>query len=179
MSRDPLTRMDVDTRWPFHRKMRRLRAAEPKDWPAIWTGYMSLLAEAWYAGDRRLTLEECWLPDIDYPVEAAAEALEDVGFIDRMHRIPLTSWKEWFIPVENRIRARSAAGRIAAEKRWNDRPERNPTGMRSQCTKPASQPAKESSQPRARGRSATGRRAWSKLGDELRPPTSSEQAGQI
>lgn len=120
MSRDALTRMDVDTRWLHHRKVRQLRAQYPTTWPVFWCAYMALLGEAWVAQSRRLTLEDA-LAGIALPgatISEAFEALHGVGIIGGDGRIPAGSWREWFGPAKERLEAMTKSGKLAAHIRW-------------------------------------------------------------
>lgn len=181
MSRDPLTRMDVDTRWPYNRKWRDLQRQHPTTWPHYFAAWMALLGEAWAAGDRSRTLEQSWLFSLPCSVDDAANALAGVGLLDRYHRIPLSAWKEWVEPAIGRIQKRSAAGRVAAEKRWSDRADGNAIALGQTANamhhaSHASQPATPRAAAHARSAADASRgaamkpktkRTWSKLGDEL------------
>lgn len=119
MTRDPLARMDVDTHWPYHRKVRQLQARYPDQWPAYWCAYLALLGEAWAKGNRKLTLGEAWCPALPCTVAEATSALIETGIVDRAGRVPRDSWREWFEPVADRLKGKSDAGQKAAHKRWH------------------------------------------------------------
>jgi len=118
-SRDRLSRMDIDTSWPYQHKVRKLQARFAQSWPAFWCAYLGLLAEAWSTGDRRLTLGEAWVGALPVDLPEAAEALRSVGLLDRFDRIPVASWREWYEPVAARLQQRSAAGQAGAAARWS------------------------------------------------------------
>lgn len=128
MSRDPLARMDIDTRWPYHRKCRALQAAYPSDWPSYWCAYLALLGESW-AGTERLTLRDAWVPSLPVTIDAALAALVDVGLLDKSGKVPTKSWDEWFGPAAARLDSLRERGRKGAETRWNKR-EKAPNGHR-------------------------------------------------
>lgn len=119
MTRDPLARMDVDTMFAYHHKLRKLQMQEPQQWPTYWTAYLVLLGECWRAGSRSMTLEESWCPAIPSKVSDAKAALVHAGIVDKSGRVPVASWREWYGPAEARIRAASEAGQLAAHKRWH------------------------------------------------------------
>lgn len=130
MSRDPLTRMDVDTRWLFTDHTRRLQTAHPQAWPTFWCAYQAVLAESWWKG-QRVTLASAWSPAIPCTIEEAQRALQDVDLLDRTGRVALNAWKKWFEPAAERIEKRKAAGKAGAEGRWNKHGKRTPNAMRS------------------------------------------------
>lgn len=119
MGRDGLNRMDVDTRWPTHRKTRKLARLYPEHWPAYWTAYMALLGEAWWSKDRTVTLEDAFPAAMPCSLEDAQAALVAAGFLDDAGLIPESSWQEWFGPAWERIIAASERGRNAAMQRWH------------------------------------------------------------
>lgn len=119
MSRDPLARMDVDTRWAYHRKVRRLQAAHPEHWPIYWAAYLALLGEAWAKGSRTITLEDAWCPVLPCTIDEARDALRAAEIIDRQDRVPTASWREWHDPVAKRLQDRSDAALRAAHYRWH------------------------------------------------------------
>ena len=118
MGRDPLARMDVDTRWAYHRKCRALQAAHPNDWPAYWCAYMAVLGESWAGGDR-VSIREAWVPSLPVSMSAASDALYDAGLLDKSGKVPAKSWDEWFGPAAARIESLKARGRKGAETRWS------------------------------------------------------------
>lgn len=120
MSREPLARMDIDTRWPYHRKCRALQAAFSTDWPSYWCAYLAVLGESWAAGER-MTIRDAWVPSLPVTIEAAAEALASIGLLDKSGKVPQKSWDEWFGPAAARIDSLKARGRMGAAKRWNKR----------------------------------------------------------
>jgi len=130
MSRDPLTRMDVDTRWLFTDHTRKLQTAHPTAWPTFWCAYQAVLAESWWKG-QRVTLADAWSPTIPCSIEEAQAALQAADLIDKAGRVTLNAWKKWFEPALERIERRRAAGKAGAESRWNKHGERTPKPMRS------------------------------------------------
>lgn len=113
MSREPLARMDVDTRWAYHRKCRALQRSHPQAWPTYWAAYQALLGEVWASADRSVTLAEAWVPVLPCSIEDAAAALIDAGYIDKTQRIPMGAWKEWIEPAiarVGRLQATASAG---------------------------------------------------------------------
>lgn len=131
MARDPLARMDIDTRWAYHRKLRRLQRLHPEKWPTYWSAYLALLGEAWAAGRRSLTLEQTWVPAMPCTHDEALAALIESEIVDRQGRVPQDSWKEWYEPVATRLKGRSGAGSRAAHERWH-------TGVYEECERCAS-----------------------------------------
>lgn len=119
MSRQPITRMDVDTGWAYNRKLRRLQQAEPQRWPIFWSCYMALLGEAWQRLDRRLTLVDAWVPSMPCTPAEAQAALLAARIVDKAGRVPLASWNEWVGPALERIRRGSDHGLLAAHNRWH------------------------------------------------------------
>jgi len=119
MSRDPLTRMDVDTNWAYHRKVRMLQARYPQQWTTYWCAYQALLGEAWAKGNRKLTLEQTWCPALPCTAAEALAALKACDVVDRAGRVPLDSWREWVEPAMARMKKSSDAGQRAAHKRWH------------------------------------------------------------
>jgi hypothetical protein len=109
--------MDVDTLWPYHHRVRRLQAQHPDRWPVYWTAYLALLAEAWRSGSRLKTLEEAWVPALPCTITEAAEALQGAGIIDRLGRVPLASWRDWYGPVQQRLEQLAEAGKRSAQVR--------------------------------------------------------------
>lgn len=153
MSRDPLARMDVDTRWAYHRKLRKLQRLNPEHWPTYWCAYLALLGEAWAAGKRSLTLEDTWVPATPCQPTEAMAALRAAGIVDKDGRVPLTSWRKWYEPVAKRLRERSDAGRAAAEIRWKLAHLSGTDAMRTHSARNAPRPAQPSTPvPRARAR---------------------------
>lgn len=147
MPRDPLTRMDVDTRWMFTDHARKLQTAHPTAWPAYWCAYQAVLAESWWKG-QRVTLADAWLPLIPGTLADALAALQAADLLDKAGRPTISSWKKWFEPALERIERRSAAGRAGAEKRWNKHGERSPKAMRSHSGRDAPrQPSTPSTPP--------------------------------
>lgn len=130
MSRDPITRMDVDTRWMFTDHARKLQTAHPTDWPTFWCAYQAVLAESWWKG-QRVTLADAWSPTIPCSIEEAQAALQAADLLDKAGRVTLNAWKKWFEPALERIERRRAAGKAGAESRWNKHGERTPKPMRS------------------------------------------------
>jgi hypothetical protein len=122
MSREQLGRMDVDTNWPYHRKLRRLQAAQPERWPIYWAAYLALLGECWKAGTRSLNVVDAWCPAVPCPPDEAMQVLIAVGITDRQGRVPAASWREWYGPVQARLADRSEAGQQAAHTRWHSGP---------------------------------------------------------
>lgn len=143
MTRDRLTRMDVDTGWAYHRKLRKLQRLYPEQWPTYWAAYMTLLGEAWAVGSRKLTLEEAWCPAMPCTVEEAEKALRAAAITDTANRVPIASWRKWYEPAARRITARREAGKVAAEKRWHPtNGKAMPTHNQSYAPRqPASQPS--------------------------------------
>ena len=129
MSRDPLTRMDVDTRWMFTDHARKLQTAHPTTWPTFWCAYQAVLAESWWKG-HRVTLADAWLPVLPCSIEDAQAALQAAELIDRAGRVTINAWKKWFEPAFERIERRSAAGKAGAEKRWSEHEKRTAKPMR-------------------------------------------------
>jgi hypothetical protein len=114
MSRQPMARMDIDTRWAYHRKCRALQSRFPRKWPAYWCAYMALLGESWVS-QQRVTLDDAWLPTLHpVKVDEARRALMDVGLIDADGYIPDDSWTEWALPAFARIKAKSEGGKKGA-----------------------------------------------------------------
>jgi len=151
MSRDALTRMDVDTNWAYHRKVRRLQQQHPEHWPAYWAAYMALLGEAWRSSDPGLTLLDAWVPAMPCSPEEALAALVAAKILTDEGCIPADSWQEWFGPTQARI----DAARYAANKRHHGDKETAPAmpshsggNANSQPVYPASHPARP--RPRAR-----------------------------
>lgn len=130
MSRDPLTRMDVDTRWLYTDHARKLQVAHPAAWPTYWCAYQAVLAESWWKG-HRVTLAEAWSPVLPGTIEDAQAALQAAELLDRAGRVTINAWKKWFEPALERIERRSAAGKAGAESRWNKHGERTAEPMRS------------------------------------------------
>jgi hypothetical protein len=118
MGRQPLNRMDMDTRWAYHRKTRELQVAHPTHWPAYWCAYQALLGESWATGER-IRLRDAWVPSLPVSIEDAADALVAVGLLDKNLRVPAASWKEWFEPALERIERKSQAGKKGARARWD------------------------------------------------------------
>lgn len=117
MSRDELTRMDVDTGFLYHRKTRALQVAHPERWPVYYTAYLAVLAESWKKGTR-LTLADSWSVAFPCTLEEALAALVGVELLDAAGRIRMGSWKEWVEPALERIGRKSAAGKTGASARW-------------------------------------------------------------
>lgn len=130
MSRDPITRMDVDTRWLYTDHARKLQTAHPETWPTHWCAYQAVLAESWWKG-QRVTLADAWSPVIPGTMEDALAALQDADLLDKAGRVTINAWKKWFEPALDRIERRRAAGKAGAEGRWNKHAERTPKAMRS------------------------------------------------
>lgn len=130
MSRDPITRMDVDTRWLYTDHARKLQTAHPETWPTHWCAYQAVLAESWWKG-QRVTLADAWSPVIPGTMEDALAALQDADLLDKAGRVTINAWKKWFEPALERIERRRAAGKAGAEGRWNKHAERTPKAMRS------------------------------------------------
>ena len=103
MSRDGLARMDVDTHWPYHRKVRKLQRLYPERWPIYWCAYQALLGEAWAKCSRSLTLEDAWCPALPCEAAEARKALNAAGIVDAAGKVPAPSWQQWFGPVAKRI----------------------------------------------------------------------------
>lgn len=118
MSRDDLTRMDVDTNWAYHHRTRDLQRAQPDRWPVYWCAYLGVLAESWRKGTR-VTLERAWVPAIPTTLADALAVLVEVGLLDRHGRIPPSSWQEWAVPALDRIAKRSDSAKSAARTRWD------------------------------------------------------------
>jgi hypothetical protein len=112
--------MDIDTRWPYHRKCRALQASHPTDWPSYWCAYLALLGESW-AGTDRVSLRDAWVPSLPVTLDAAQAALTEVGLLDKTGKVPTKSWDEWFGPAMARIDSFSERGRKGAERRWGKR----------------------------------------------------------
>lgn len=127
MARDPLARMDIDTRWAYHRKCRALQAAYPTDWPSYWCAYQAVLGESW-AAQERVTLRDAWVPSLPTTIDAALSALVEVGLLDKSGKVPTKSWDEWFGPAIARIDSLSERGRKGAERRWGKRA-KHPNGQ--------------------------------------------------
>ena len=136
MSRDPITRMDVDTRWLFTDHTRKLQVAHPEDWPIYWCAYQAVLAESWWKG-HRVTLADAWSPVFPGTMADAQAALLAADLVDKSGRVTLNAWKKWFEPALERIEKRSAAGRAGAEKRWSEHAKRTPKPMRSHSERDA------------------------------------------
>jgi hypothetical protein len=117
MSRDELTRMDVDTGFLYHRKTRALQVANPERWPIYYTAYLAVLAESWKKGTR-LTLADSWSVAFPCTMDEALAALVSVELLDAAGRIRVGSWKEWVEPALERIGKKSAAGKTGATARW-------------------------------------------------------------
>lgn len=103
-------------------KLRRLRRTAPDEAEgAIRTLlYLSLRDSSWYEGER-LSVE-----DADRPYEATDEriaALVAVGLIDDEHRIPESSWNDWFTPAHERRERMRKAGREGSLRRWGATPD--------------------------------------------------------
>lgn len=114
MTRDALTRMDVDTAWVYHRKFRALQRADPDGWPNAAVAWFALLGEAWRAANPALTLAEAWPPALRADEAQVTSSLAQVGLITASGEIPRDSWDEWTAPA----RARMDKARNAAAKRW-------------------------------------------------------------
>lgn len=163
MTRDALSRMDTDTRWAYHRKVRALQAAHPKLWPVYWCAYMALLGEAWASADRSLTVADAWCPMVPCTPEEATEALQAVGIVDNKGRIPAASWRDWFGPVATRMKLASDKGRLGAEKRWGKKggnapampPHMPPHNLGNTPHQPASHTSQQRQPSPARGRGAS------------------------
>jgi hypothetical protein len=123
MSRDGFTRMDVDTRWAYHRKARRLQRLYPTDWPTYMAAFWALLGEAWIAMSRDLTLDDAWVPAIPCTLEEAQAALTAAGFLDPDGRVPDRSWDDWFGPAYERTTKRKLSAKAAADVRWGNAPD--------------------------------------------------------
>lgn len=130
MSRDPLTRMDVDTRWMFTDHARKLQTAHPTAWTTYWCAYQAVLAESWWKG-HRVTLADAWLPLFPCTLDDAMAALLAAELVDKAGRVTINAWKKWFEPALERIERRSAAGKAGAEKRWSEHEKRTAKPMRS------------------------------------------------
>lgn len=130
MSRDGFARMDVDTGWAYHRKMRRLQRLFPERWEVYAAAYWALLAEAWRIRSQEMTLEDAWCPALNCTTEEAQSALAQCRFVDGEGRVPPASWEDWVGPAIHRVEIRSEAGRKANEARW--RSVRSPNGVRPQ-----------------------------------------------
>jgi hypothetical protein len=121
MSREGFQRGDLDTGLMDDPKVRalarRLRSTQATG--AAVALYVAVIAASWREG-RRLTLTEAlpawWL---DEAVEMA-DALTDVGLLDRDQQIPDHAWESWFGPARDRVadfRARaSRGGSVRAER---------------------------------------------------------------
>lgn len=153
MSRDPITRMDVDTRWMFTDHARKLQTAHPTAWPTFWCAYQAVLAESWWKG-HRVTLADAWTPVIPGTMEEAQAALQAADLLDKSGKVTLNAWKKWFEPAFDRIEKRKAAGKAGAEGRWNKHGERTPKAMRSHSERDAPrQPSTPSTQATPQGAS--------------------------
>jgi hypothetical protein len=157
-SRDRLARMDVDTGWAYHHKVRDLQRRYPERWPVYWAAYLALLGEAWATGDRRLTIADTYPPPMPAPLEETLEALKLTRIVDRFGRVPLNSWREWYGPVAARMAQKSSAGALGAAARWGPKAGANGAANAGAMHHPSqpSLPAKPSPRPRARGRKPRG-----------------------
>ncbi|MFH0917015.1 MAG: hypothetical protein V1912_11315 [bacterium] len=155
MSRDGFRVMDIDIGWAYHRKMRRLQRLYPDQWPMYAVAYWALLADAWRASSREVTFEESWCPAIPSTIEEAQVALERCGFIDSEGRIPPASWEDWFMPAADRVEAKRARGKHAADVRWHSvrnadaMPEQSNGYTPNQAVPSRTKPIEKSSTPRA------------------------------
>lgn len=94
MSRDGASRMDWDTHFSYHKKVRKLQMRHPKDWERYAMAYQALAAETWVAM-ARVTLEDAWVPAASCDIADARAALLDAGLIDDGDCLPEASWTEW------------------------------------------------------------------------------------
>lgn len=117
MARDHLTRYDCDTRWLYGDHARKLQRQHPTDWPVYWCAYQATLAESWWEG-QRVSIDDAWSPIIPCTLEAAKEALQEAGLLDRSGRVTAGAWRTWYEPVAARMGKRSTAGSIGAKARW-------------------------------------------------------------
>ena len=114
MTRDALTRMDVDTAWVYHRKFRALQRADPDGWPNAAVAWFALLGEAWRGANPALTMAEAWPPALRADEAQVTASLVSAGLITASGEIPRESWDEWTAPA----RARMDKARHAAASRW-------------------------------------------------------------
>lgn len=114
MTRDALTRMDVDTGWVYHRKFRALQRSDPDGWPSAAVAWFALLGEAWRSANPDLTLAEAWPPALRADEAQVTGELLRAGLITEAGQIPRDSWDEWTEPA----RVRMEKARNAAAKRW-------------------------------------------------------------
>ena len=121
MTRDVLTRMDVDVSFLSHKKIRRLQMRAPTAWPLYTIAWLALLGDSWKCKDR-VPLIDAWQPVFGGQeiYEEAKAALAEVGLIDKQEKIPPDSWDEWVGPALARIQHRSAMGRVGARARWGE-----------------------------------------------------------
>ncbi len=118
MGRESLNRMDLDTRWPYHHRIRELQRSHPQEWPVYWCAYLAVLGESWATGSR-VPLTTAWVPSLPCSLTDAGEALMAVGLLDKALRVPAHSWKEWYEPAAERISRMSARGKAGASARWS------------------------------------------------------------
>ena len=134
MGRDGLLRMDVDTRWLFNKRWRKLQRLHPDDWPHCVVAYFALLADAWYGRDREVSLEDSWPSSLRADLDVVKERLRSAGLIDVNGFIPIAAWDEWYGPAARRI----DSARTAAAVRWQgDRNAYRPASQPSQPEKRA------------------------------------------
>jgi hypothetical protein len=117
MPREGFKHMDVDTDWPYHRKVRMLQRLYPEHWTEYWAAYLALLAEAWKSGNRNLTVLDAWCPAVPSDPPETVAALRAAGIIDRQGRIPIASWRDWFEPAARRMEQYRQAGIASGEAR--------------------------------------------------------------
>lgn len=140
MTRNALLRMDLDTRWLYHRKWRTIQREHPADWPSIAVAWLALLGEAWSNLSRNVTLEDAWPAALDPGLlPKAREVLTKARLLDRQGKVPQDTWEEWIGPTIRRMNA----GASAAAVRWGNRTQSggNATAMPI-ASQPASQPAR-------------------------------------
>ena len=115
MPHDRWVRMDVDTQWAYHRKVRELQRLYPEEWPGYMVAFFALLGEAWAARSREVRLVDSWCPALQIAPDDANRALMTVSLLDRWGRVPKESWADWYGPAARR----SQSARNAAASRWN------------------------------------------------------------
>jgi len=170
-------RMDVDTHWPYHRKVRKLQLLYPNEWPVYWAAYMVLLAEAWATSSRHVNLEDAWCPALPCSPTEARDALVAAGITDRHWRIPTKSWDDWHGPVEARFEAyreRGRAGGLAsAEVRRTTVKHKSTNGAAQVNPHPPYPPTNQPTVPTPRAR---GSNDPVRLRDLLPPPPGHKEA---
>lgn len=119
MTRDGLTRMDVDANIMYHRKVRKLQSAFPRTWTHLLIAWLALLGEAWKSGHRDVSMSESWVPaNSDLEAADAVRSLKSVGLLDVKGRVPEDTWDEWYGPAAMRLHN----ARNAAAVRWGNPP---------------------------------------------------------